>query len=136
MSQNEKTIMAYACAGCADIGEIADQVCRKLRKDGFASSKASCLVGIGAGLPMFIDAAKAADTVVTVDGCELACGQKLIEKIGLSPRSVILTQLGLEKGKTPPSLDLINRLCQTIAGQVGVQCVMLEGSEKCGCGCE
>lgn len=136
MSQNEKTNIVYACAGCADVGEIADQVSRKLRKDGFATPKASCLTGIGAGLTQFIDAAKAADTIIAIDGCEICCAQKLLEKAGLRPRSVILTELGLEKGKTTPSSDLTNQLCQTIISQVGGQCISLEGSEKCGCGCE
>jgi uncharacterized metal-binding protein len=135
VSKKEQTILAYACAGCADVGEIADQVCRKLRKDGFASSKHSCIVGIGAGLTPFIDAAKNADMVVTVDGCEIACGQKLIEKIGLQPRSVILTQLGLEKGKTALSPDLTSRLCQTIADQFAATETSLASSDKCSCGC-
>jgi len=75
--------VVYACSGCADVGEIADQVSRKLRQDGFATSKASCIVGIGAGLKPFIDAAKAADTVITIDGCEILCAKKTIENIGL-----------------------------------------------------
>lgn len=118
MSQNEKVTMVYACSGCADVGEIADQVCRKLRKDGFAA-KAGCLVGIGAGIAPFIDAVKAADTVVTVDGCEIACAHKLLENIGIFSNKVILTQLGLEKGKTQPTPELNSSLCQKILGQLG-----------------
>ena len=72
MNQNEKTTVVYSCSGCADVGEVADQIGRKLRRDGLASHKASCIVGIGAGLAPFIDAAKAADTVITIDGVEQA----------------------------------------------------------------
>jgi uncharacterized metal-binding protein len=112
----EKTVnrIVYACAGCADVGEVADQVGRKLRRDGYATPKASCLVGIGAGLKQFIDAAKAADVVMTIDGCEVGCAKKVIENIGISPQAVTLTQMGLEKGKTVSSADLVNSLCAAI----------------------
>lgn len=111
------TRIAYACAGCADVGAVADSISRKLRQDGFATPKASCLAGIGAGLQPFIDAAKAAGTVITVDGCETACARKMIENIGITPEAVILTQMGLEKGKTTPSPALVGDLCQTIVAR-------------------
>lgn len=111
---NEKTKIVYACAGCADVGSIADQVGRKLRQDGFATSKSSCLAGIGAGLKPFIDAATAADITITIDGCEVGCAKKTIENIGLQPQTVILTQMGLEKGNTTLSQELINSLCESL----------------------
>lgn len=111
---NEKTKIVYACAGCADVGSIADQVGRKLRQDGFATPKSSCLAGIGAGIKPFIDAAKAADVVITIDGCEVECAKKTLENIGLEPQAVILTKMGLEKGKTIPTTELVNNLCDTI----------------------
>lgn len=115
--QNEISKIVYACSGCADVGEIADQVSRKLRKDGFATPKASCLIGIGAGLTPFIDAAKAADTVITIDGCEIGCAKILIGNIGLKSHAIILTAMGLEKGKTAPSPELTDKLCRSITEQ-------------------
>ena len=109
--------IVYACSGCADVGDVSDQVSRKLRKDGFATPKASCLAGIGAGLATFIDAAKAADTVITIDGCETGCARKILTNIGLKPHAVILTYLGLEKGKTAPSPELADKLCRSIIEQ-------------------
>lgn len=109
--------IVYGCAGCADVGGVADAVSRKLRQDGFATSKASCLAGIGAGLQQFIDAAKAAGTVVTIDGCETGCAMKTIQKIGIEPKAFFLTQMGLEKGKTTPSPELTARLSSEIASR-------------------
>lgn len=106
--------VVYGCAGCADVGFIADDISRRLRRDGFASPKASCLAGIGAGIETFIAAAKAADTVITIDGCEIGCAKKVIENIGLAPKSFVLTQMGLKKGETAPSENLSNDLCQKI----------------------
>lgn len=111
------TRIAYACAGCADVGAVADSISRKLRQDGFATPKASCLAGIGAGIQPFIDAAKAAGTVVTIDGCEIACAKKMIENIGITPEAIILTDMGLEKGKTISSPALVDDLSQTIVAR-------------------
>lgn len=110
--------VVYGCAGCADVGHIADDVSRKLRQIGFASSKASCLAGIGAGFQSFINAAKVADIVITVDGCEIGCAKKVIENIGLTPQAVILTQMGLKKGETKPSTELTDELVQTIVSGI------------------
>lgn len=118
MPTKEISRIVYACSGCADVGEVADQVSRKLRKDGFATPKASCLVGIGAGLKPFIEAAKAADTVITIDGCEILCAKKLLENIGLEPQTVVLTDMGLEKGKTTPSPELTDSLCRSITAKM------------------
>ncbi|SDE68981.1 putative zinc-binding protein [Sporomusa acidovorans] len=59
----------YACGGCADVGEVADQACRKLRREGFAQASMSCITGIAARMQPFIDAAKKANQVVVIDGC-------------------------------------------------------------------
>lgn len=107
--------IVYACAGCADVGEVADAISRKMRRDGLATSKASCLAGIGAGLKPFIDAAKAAGSVITIDGCEVGCAMKTIQNIGIEPQAFFLTKMGMEKGKTTPSSQLTDSLCQTIA---------------------
>ena len=109
--------IVYACAGCADVGEIADRVSRKLRRDGFASQKSSCLSGIGAGLQGFIDAAKAAESVVTIDGCSVACTKKMIENIGIHPCAIFLTDMGLVKGDSVVTPDLVDRLAQSIKNQ-------------------
>ncbi|MDR3562644.1 MAG: putative zinc-binding protein [Negativicutes bacterium] len=109
--------VVYGCAGCADVGFVADDVSRKLRRDGYASPKASCLAGIGAGFQPFINAAKAADMVITIDGCEIGCAKKVIENIGLTPQSFILTQMGLKKGETIPSMEISDSLCLEIMNQ-------------------
>jgi len=115
--QNNKTTLVYACAGCADVGGIADQIGRKLRRDGFASPNASCLAGIGAGIQSFIDVAQAADRVITIDGCEVECAKKTLENIGIQPQPVILTKMGLEKGNSSPTPELVKNLCQSIVNE-------------------
>lgn len=106
------TKLIYACSGAADVGEIADRVVRKLRSEG--STKMTCLAGIGAGLSGYVQSAKGADENITIDGCPVACAKKTLEKIGVTPRSYILTDLGLVKGETPVTEDIITRMCEKI----------------------
>jgi len=62
-----ETNLIYACSGAADVGEIADQVARRLRAEGF--TKMTCLAGIGAGLQNYVQSAKDSDVNIAIDGC-------------------------------------------------------------------
>lgn len=104
--------LVYACSGAADVGEIADQVARKLRSEGYA--KMTCLAGVGAGLSGYVQSAKGADVAIVIDGCATACARKSLERIGVNPISYILTSMGLEKGKTPVTKKIINEVSEKI----------------------
>lgn len=106
------TRLIYACSGCADVGEVADKVARSINKQGQA--KMSCLAGIGAGLSAFIESAKGACGNVTVDGCPIACAKNTLEKAGVVPKSFILTELGLTKGKTL----VTDKLAEEVKGKI------------------
>lgn len=109
-NEKEKSSLIYACSGCADVGEVADKVVRQISKSG--KLKMFCLVGIGAGIESFITKAKEANRNITVDGCHIGCAKKVIENIGLQPESYVLTDMGLVKGQTVITDDLI---AQTVA---------------------
>ncbi len=104
----------YACSGCADVGEVADQVSRQLRKEGFAQSSMSCIAGIAAHMKPFIDAAKKVEEVIVIDGCQVVCGKKVMEHAEITAVSYILTDMGLTKGKTEVTSDVINDICNKI----------------------
>lgn len=110
----EVTRMVYACAGCADVGEVSDKVCRQLRREGFAQASMSCITGIAAHLQPFIDAAKKANQVIAVDGCSILCAKKVLEHVDISPSSYVLTEMGLEKGKTEVTLQVVNEIKEKI----------------------
>ena len=100
------------------LNSVSFDECLSSKGIGFASPKASCLVGIGAGIKLFIDAAKAADMIITIDGCEIGCAKKVIENVGLTAQNFILTKLGLKKGETIPSPELSDQLVQTLIGSI------------------
>lgn len=104
----------YACGGCADVGEISDQVCRQLRREGVAQASMSCITGIAAHMQPFIDTAKKAGQVVVIDGCPVVCAKKVLEHVEIEPVSYVLTQMGLEKGKTEVTPQVISEMSEKI----------------------
>ncbi len=106
------TKLIYPCSGCADVGEIADNAARKLSRDNFG--KMTCLAGVGARIPGFIESAKGADENITIDGCPVACARKTLECVGVKPSSFVLTEMGLAKGKTPVTAEAVKDICAKI----------------------
>ncbi|MDD3044449.1 MAG: putative zinc-binding protein [Candidatus Delongbacteria bacterium] len=113
---NEETRFVYSCSGGADLGEIADKVTRKLSKDGCLTTV--CLAGLGADLSGFVESAKSADLNVTIDGCGVLCAKKTLERHGVKPLSFSMTELGLAKGKTPASDEIVNEIFKMIKEKV------------------
>jgi uncharacterized metal-binding protein len=66
------------------------------------------------GIQTFIEAAQKVDEVITIDGCGMACAKKIIEHINITPKSYILTEMGLEKGKTKVTDDLVSEIAEKI----------------------
>ena len=125
------SVLIYSCSGGSDVGEIADRTARKLGKEGFG--KMTCLGAIGAHLPKFLESAKGTDINLTIDGCPVACARKNLEHIGVKPRSFILTELGLVKGKTPVSEKIVEETAEKIKS--GVTARGVQGTGTCGCSC-
>jgi uncharacterized metal-binding protein len=123
------TKLLYACSGAADVGQIADRVTRNLRDCGFA--RMTCLAGVGADISGFVESARSADLNITIDGCGTMCAKKALERIGITPVSYALTDFGIEKGKTPPTEEIVIKLSQQIMRQEGPA----PGPQAPGCSC-
>ena len=127
------TKLIYACSGAADVGEIADQVARKLRTEEFA--KMTCLAGIGAGLSGYVQSAKGAEENITIDGCSVACAKKTLEKIGVRPTAYILTDLGLVKGESLVTEKTVKQISDLIKRTKGTPAPPAQmGIGGCSCG--
>lgn len=114
------TVLLYSCSGAADVGEIADQVTRQLRRENLG--KMTCLAALGADLTGFIESARGVCTNITIDGCGIGCAKKNLEKIGVTPTSYILTEMGLKKGETRVTTEIITEICEKIKTQHRVAC--------------
>ena len=116
MAANEKSsccsgapTLIFACSGAADVGAIADQAARKLSKEG--AGKMFCLAGIGGRISGIMATTQSAAKVLAIDGCPLNCAKNTLEQAGLkSYQHVQIADLGMEKGKTPPTPENIAKV--------------------------
>jgi uncharacterized metal-binding protein len=106
----------YACSGAANTGLLADQVMRALNRDGVGAS--TCLAAMGADLSGFIQSAQSATRNIVLDGCKVSCGAKIFQKNGIAYQHYIMTDYGVEKGKTPITGDLIETVAEQIAAKI------------------
>jgi uncharacterized metal-binding protein len=107
------TKLVYACSGAANTGYLADQVARKLNRDG--SGDMTCLAAVGANLSGFIESAKSADKNIVIDGCPVGCGKKIFEDHGLPFVHFVTTDFGVEKKKTEITTEVIDRVTAEIS---------------------
>lgn len=91
--------LVFPCSGAADVGAISDQVGRKMTREGIG--KMYCLAGIGGHVQGILDTTGAADEIITIDGCPVACATKALEHAGFRPKMVSLKELGFSKGESP-----------------------------------
>lgn len=104
--------LVFPCSGAADVGAIADQVGRKMTREGLG--KMYCLAGIGGHVSGIVETTKAADEIVAIDGCPIACATKAVEHIGIKPNAFEVTKMGFEKGKSPVTEEAINKVFSEI----------------------
>jgi len=135
---NTKSKLIYSCSGAANTGEIADQVSRKLAKEGYG--KMTCLASVGAHISGFIESAKGTGKNITIDGCSIACGKKILEHIGVSLKSYIITEMGVEKGKTSSTEEIVNKISNKIKEDLTFKVEQKNNTESdknsgCSCSC-
>jgi uncharacterized metal-binding protein len=100
--------LIFACSGAADVGEISDRSARQLMKQG--AGKMFCLAGIGGQVSGIVKSTEAAEKILAIDGCPLACAKKSLEHAGISRfKHVQLGDLGMTKGESPATEDRIAR---------------------------
>ena len=100
--------LIFACSGAADVGAVADQASRKLTRDG--TGKMFCLAGVGGRVSGILATTAAASKVLAIDGCPLNCVKLTLEQAGFEGfEHLQLADLGMEKGKTPVTPDMVDK---------------------------
>jgi len=101
--------LIFACSGAADVGQISDLAARKLTAEG--AGRMFCLAGIGGRVSGIMASTQAAQSLLAIDGCQLDCARKTLEEAGFTEfEHVRLTDMGMEKGKTPPTDEAVDRV--------------------------
>ena len=92
--------LIFSCSGAADVGHISDLSARKLTAEG--AGRMFCLAGIGGRVSGIIASTQSAQAILAIDGCQLDCARKTLEEAGFAEfEHMRLTDMGMEKGKTP-----------------------------------
>ncbi|MCT4614355.1 MAG: putative zinc-binding protein [Marinifilaceae bacterium] len=108
MSENKKNCscdtgnkIVMSCSGASDLGCISDKVARMLQVSN--KRKMNCIAKAGLGMEKVIEQLKTKDILI-IDGCKLSCGQKIMEKNGITNyKHIAITELGLIKGDSNPN---------------------------------
>lgn len=118
MTNNQKVAQpvfrAVACSGASNAGEYADKVTRLLDSEGFVNM--NCLTKIAIGDTALIDKYKAApQKSIAIDGCPVHCAKNILKDAGIDGFShVAITDLGITKGSTPVTSELISQIADRI----------------------
>ena len=111
--------LIFACSGAANVGKMADEAARKLAREG--KGRMYCLAGLGGDVKEIVEMARSADRVLVIDGCPTDCAKKTVERAGIRRYAFVrVTDLGMEKGKTPVTEETIAKAAA--AGEKALSC--------------
>ncbi|PMR68094.1 putative zinc-binding protein [Halomonas heilongjiangensis] len=95
---NRPRALVYACSGCSDVAQLANEVALRLDHAGVAEM--SCIAGVGGGVPPLVRTARSGRPIVAIDGCQLHCASHCLANAGVTPTEhVRLYDQGLRKRK-------------------------------------
>ena len=124
MSDNNTSVCAaaptliFACSGAADVGALSDRAARRLTAEG--AGKMYCLAGIGGQVPGIIKTTQEAERILAIDGCPLDCTKLSLDEAGITEfEHMKVTDLGLEKGKSPVTDENISVVVQAALSKLG-----------------
>lgn len=114
------TDLMFSCSGAADTAEIGDRAVRALHKAGEA--KMFCLAGISGKVELIEGNTRGADRLLVLDGCDSDCAKKTMEIGGFTGFIHLrVSDLGLEKGKTPVTEERIEMVAAKLRELLGRQ---------------
>jgi uncharacterized metal-binding protein len=93
------TAVTLACSGGSNVGQITNEVAKRLWSEGLANF--FCLAGVGGHVSGMVASVKGADKVLVLDGCPVGCAKKCVDAAGITSHEYLLvTDLGIKKQKT------------------------------------
>lgn len=99
----EKLIIVATCDGASSVGQIGNEVARRLNKIYPDLVRMCCLSAVAAGSQTHIDIFRRARAVIAINGCQLMCASNALKQKGIKPAyEVVVVKEGVNK---LPSLD-------------------------------
>ncbi len=110
--------LIFACSGAADVGALSDRTARYLTSEGIG--KMFCLAGIGGHIEGLIKTTQEASKILAIDGCPIDCTRLCLMEAGFAVfEHMRVTDLGMEKGKTPVTDENINQVAKAAKKKLG-----------------
>jgi len=90
--------MVMVCSGASNVGQLTNEAAKVL--DAEQTARFYCLAGPGGHVDSMVDTVKAAEKVLVVDGCPVACAKLIADAAGIENYEyVIVTDLGIAKNR-------------------------------------
>lgn len=113
-----KKPIVFACSGCSNAGQLAGRVALELDRRGVAEM--SCLAGVGAAKPLFLNKLKDRQVWI-IDGCPINCSLGVFEQVQEDAAVHIrLHDLGIKKNAAQPEGDDFESLMQAVLERASV----------------
>jgi uncharacterized metal-binding protein len=113
MTNSEKPLV-YACSGCSNVAQMANNVAVALDRAGDAEM--SCISGVGGGVRKLVNLAKSGRRIIALDGCPLHCVSCCLKNVGVKPDiHLTLSNLGYKKKYGE---DFGADICEQVANEI------------------
>ncbi len=94
--ERENLPLVYACSGCSNIAQLANQVAIEMDRENIAEM--SCIAGVGGGVKPLVKKAKSGRNIIALDGCHLGCVSNCLAGCDVEPtQHYVLTDYGVKK---------------------------------------
>lgn len=114
MTARKNRPLIYACSGCSDVAQLANNAA--VRLDHAGEYEMSCISGVGGKVPTLVKTARSGRPVTVIDGCPLHCARACLENVGVTPdEHVRLYEYGFKKryGKSYDD-DSVDEVCRAV----------------------
>ncbi len=112
----ENLIIVATCDGASTVGQVGNEVARKLTKEFPDIVRMCCLSAVAAGSRVHIDIFKKARAVISINGCQLMCASNVLKQRGINPTyEITVAKEGVDK---IPSLDFTDEEIERVADRI------------------
>jgi uncharacterized metal-binding protein len=112
----ENLIVVATCDGASTVGQVGNEVARRLTKKFPDIVRMCCLSAVAAGSKVHVDIFRRARAVIVINGCQLMCASNVLKQRGINPSyEVVVAKEGVDK---LPSLDFADEEVEMIADRV------------------
>lgn len=96
MTARKDRPLIYACSGCSDVAQLANNAAVSLDHSG--EFEMSCISGVGGQVAALVRTAQSGRPITVIDGCPLHCARACLAGVGVVPDDhVRLYEFGFRK---------------------------------------